>query len=196
MATRRPASRARSRTSAARPWTNSAPSSTGTGQPRIRRVQIRPPARARASRTSTDAPARVSASAAASPAAPAPTTMTSGMRFMKRGGSGGGTLQPCRDLLRRDRPVALQDPGLQDGAGRRVLLAELRGDPAGLSEAVAGRRGEGELQRLLGRSRQLHAESHLAAGHGIETQEDADLSVDLRDALAPGKVLRRSGQRK
>ena len=67
------ASRTISKSSGLRPWTNSAPSSTGTGHVFGRRVQTRPPVLRRASRTSTRAPASQSSAAADRPAAPPPT---------------------------------------------------------------------------------------------------------------------------
>src|SRR5438094_8513918 len=60
-----------------RPCTNSAPSSTGTGQSPPRRVRIRPPTRSRASSTRTVQPACASRTAAANPDTPAPSTSTS-----------------------------------------------------------------------------------------------------------------------
>src|SRR5262245_9992294 len=56
---------------------NSAPSSTGSGQPAGRRVRMRPPSRDRASSSSTELPASTSSSAADKPAAPPPTTIAS-----------------------------------------------------------------------------------------------------------------------
>jgi len=75
--TTNPASRAIAKASGLRPWTNSAPSSSGTGHPRGLRVQTRPPIRPRASSTSTRAPASHSSAAAARPEAPPPTTTKS-----------------------------------------------------------------------------------------------------------------------
>src|SRR5581483_4731284 len=72
-----PAARSSAKLASAVPWTNSAPTSTGTGRPGSSRVKMRPPARSRASSTTTERPASDSARAAASPAAPAPITTTS-----------------------------------------------------------------------------------------------------------------------
>src|SRR5215204_397006 len=56
---------------------NSAPSSTGMGQPLPRSVRIRPPTRSRASNTRTVQPASVRRAAAARPDTPAPSTSAS-----------------------------------------------------------------------------------------------------------------------
>jgi hypothetical protein len=71
------ASRSNAMVSSARPWMNSAPSSTGTAARVIGHDHTRPPMRSRASNTiiRNDRPAKLRA--ATKPAAPAPTTMTS-----------------------------------------------------------------------------------------------------------------------
>src|SRR5262245_49335835 len=79
---------------------NSAPTSTGTSRPGMRRVQQRPPMRSRASRITTEQPPRASASAAARPAAPAPMTRTSQVSvLLSLHASVGGDFLPDADFL-------------------------------------------------------------------------------------------------
>src|SRR5262245_37533583 len=101
---------------------NSAPSSTGTSRPGMRRVQQRPPMRSRASRMTTERPARESTSAAAGPAAPAPTIRTS--KLFRFDAGIGGDLAPDADFLLDHRAELLGR-----AAGRRdaVVLQLLGG---------------------------------------------------------------------
>src|SRR5262245_18020695 len=85
-----------------------------------------------------------------------------------RGSLGGSRLGLSRPPFAKrtpaaDSPVALQDPGLQDLDRRVVAGLEARGDPAGPTEAVAGRLGKRQVEGVLPGFRQLDGESHRPA---------------------------------
>src|SRR4029453_13093230 len=75
-----------------------------------------------------------------------------------------------------------------------IAVGKTRADPARLAEAVAGRFSKGKIERLGSGDRKLHREAHGAARDGVRAEEDEDLASDLRDTLAPRKILGRAGE--
>src|SRR5262249_12140539 len=132
------------------PWTNSAPSSTGTGQSWSRRVSTRPPMRGRASSTRTVLLARTSTSAAASPAAPAPTTTTSTVSSATLEASSSGA--PVVAGIVVERPALVRSTVLSRAAAG-LLVRFLQALPLAAVEALA--RSVAALAYVLGIRRRV-----------------------------------------
>src|SRR3954462_15568297 len=94
------------------------------------------------------------------------------------------------ELLRRNGPIALVEPGFERLHGRVARAVDLRRHPTMFAETVRSWLRVGKLEGSLRGLRELHREAHAAS---LGTQEEKRLSSHLDRALAPRKILGRLG---